>query len=239
LLRAIGDVERVLARVALRSARPRDLVQLRSSLAGLPPLRAALAVIDAPLLRRLHAETADHDTERVLLATAIKDEPSVFLRDGEVIAEGYDSELDELRRMAANTDEFLLDLEQRERARTGLSGLKLGYNRVQGFYIEIPRSQAERVPAEYLRRQTVKSAERFITPELKSFEDRVLGARERALAREKHLYEELLTRLIASLGPLQSTAASHSRARATRWSSVTARHRSCPMTWTCTPTGAC
>ena len=206
LLRAVGDLERVLARVALRSARPRDLVQLRHALSELPPLRAALAPIDAPLLRTLLADTADHLDERALLAAAIAAEPSAFLRDGEVIAAGYDAELDELRRIATHTDEFLLDLEQRERERTGLSGLKLGYNRVQGFYIEIPRSQAEQVPAEYLRRQTVKSAERFITPELKSFEDRVLGARERALSREKHLYEDLLTRLIESLGPLQSTA---------------------------------
>jgi DNA mismatch repair protein MutS len=206
LLRAVGDLERVLARIALRSARPRDLVQLRNALAELPPLRAALAPIDAPLLELLHADTADHAAERTLLAAAIAAEPSVFLRDGDVIAAGYDVELDELRRIATHTDEYLLDLEQRERARTGLSGLKLGYNRVQGFYIEIPRAQAEQVPAEYLRRQTVKSAERFITPELKSFEDRVLGARDRALAREKQLFEELLTRLIGALGPLQSTA---------------------------------
>ncbi len=156
--------------------------------------------------RRLHADTADHAAERTLLTEAIAAEPSVFLREGDVIAAGYDAELDELRRIATHTDEYLLDLEQRERARTGLAGLKLGYNRVQGFYIEIPRSQAGQVPAEYLRRQTVKSAERFITPELKSFEDRVLSARERALAREKELFEALLTRLIGALGPLQSTA---------------------------------
>ena len=206
LLRAVGDLERILARIALRSARPRDLVQLRNALGELPPLRAALAPIDAPLLRTLHADTADHGAECALLQAAVAAEPSAFLRDGDVIASGYDAELDELRRIATHTDEFLLDLERRERERTGLPGLKLGYNRVQGFYIEIPRAQADQVPAEYLRRQTVKSAERFITPELKGFEDRVLGARERALAREKHLYEELLTRLIGSLGPLQSTA---------------------------------
>ena len=206
LLRAVGDLERVLARIALRSARPRDLVQLRNALAELPPLRAALSGIDAPLVQILHADTADHAAEHALLGEAIAAEPSVFLRDGDVIAAGYDAELDELRRIATHTDEYLLELEQRERARTGLPGLKLGYNRVQGFYIEIPRSQADHVPAEYLRRQTVKSAERFITPELKSFEDRVLGARERALAREKELFEALLTRLIGALGPLQSTA---------------------------------
>ena len=206
LLRAVGDLERVLARVALRSARPRDLVQLRAGLAGLPPFRAALARIDAPLLRTLGGETGDHAEERELLVAAIAPEPSALLRDGDVIAEGYDAELDELRRIATHTDEFLLELEQRERERTGLPGLKLGYNRVQGFFIEIPRAQAERVPPDYLRRQTVKSAERFITPELKTFEDRVLGARDRALAREKQLFEELLTRLIDSIGALQSTA---------------------------------
>ena len=206
LLRGVGDLERVLARVALRSARPRDLVQLRAGLAGLPPLRAALSRIDSPLLRTLLAETGEHAAEREWLVAAIAPEPAALLRDGGVIADGHDAELDELRRIATHTDEFLLELEQRERERTGLAGLKLGYNRVQGFYIEIPRAQAERVPPDYLRRQTVKSAERFITPELKGFEDRVLGARERALAREKQLFEELLTRLIDSMGPLQSTA---------------------------------
>jgi len=205
-LRAVGDLERILARIALRSARPRDLTQLRGALAELPALRAALALIDSPLLASLHGVSADHAAERELLVAAVAAEPSVFLRDGDVIAPGYDTELDELRRIATHTDDFLLELEQREKARTGLAGLKLGFNRVQGFFIEIPRAQAERVPADYLRRQTVKSAERFITPELKGFEDKVLGARERALAREKELYEALLARLIESLGPLQATA---------------------------------
>ena len=206
LLGKLGDLERILARVALRSARPRDLVQLRNALAELPPLRAALGEIDAPALRQLREDTADHTAQHTLLLAAIAAEPAVYLRDGAVIAVGFDAELDELRRISTHTDEFLLELEQRERTRSGLTGLKLGFNRVQGFFIEIPRTQAERVPADYIRRQTVKSAERFITPELKSFEDRVLGARERALGREKQLYEELLTKLIESLGPLQSTA---------------------------------
>jgi len=205
-LRAIGDLERILARIALRSTRPRDLVQLRNALGELPALRASLHAVDSPLLRELHAQTADHAGELDLLARAIAAEPPVFLRDGDVIASGYDAELDELRRISTNTDEFLLELEQRERTRSGLPGLKLGFNRVQGFFIEVPRSQAERVPADYLRRQTVKSAERFITPELKGFEDKVLGARERALAREKELFDGLLTRLIEALGSLQSTA---------------------------------
>ena len=205
-LRTLGDLERILARVALRSARPRDLVQLRTALLSLPSLRHALAELDSPLLRELHATTADHAAEQALLHAAIAVEPATFLRDGDVIAAGFDAELDELRRISTHTDDFLLELEQRERERTGIANLKLGYNRVQGFFIEIARAQAERVPADYLRRQTVKSAERFITPELKGFEDRVLGARERALAREKQLYEELLAQLIAGVGPLQATA---------------------------------
>ena len=206
MLRGIGDLERILARVALRSARPRDLVQLRAALAALPPLRAAVAQLDSPLLHELHGATTDHAHEHSLLQAAIALEPATFLRDGGVIAAGFDAELDELRRISTHTDDFLLELEQRERERTGIANLKLGYNRVQGFFIEIARAQADKVPADYLRRQTVKSAERFITPELKGFEDRVLGARERALAREKQLYEELLTQLIDGLGPLQATA---------------------------------
>ena len=207
LLQGIGDVERILARVALRSARPRDLTQLRSSLAVLPRVRAALETLDSPLLRALHGQVLAHEEVRTLLSAAIAAEPGTLVRDGDVIAPGYDAELDELREIATHTDEFLLALEQRERERTGLASLKLGYNRVQGFYIEVARRDAEGVPKDYLRRQTVKSAERFITPELKHFEDRVLGAREKALARERGLYEELLTQLIDRLGPLQGTAA--------------------------------
>jgi DNA mismatch repair protein MutS len=206
-LKPIGDLERVLARVALRSARPRDLAHLRLSLQALPALRARLSTLDAPLLATLRARISDHAEICALLGRAVAEEPSAFLRDGDVIAAGYDAELDRLRRISTNTDDFLLELERRERERSGIPQLKLGYNRVQGFFIEIPRAQAERVPADYLRRQTVKSAERFITPELKHFEDEVLGAREKALAREKELFEELLTRLIDALAPLQDTAA--------------------------------
>lgn len=154
-----------------------------------------------------------------------------MLRDGEVIATGYDAELDELRRISTDTDAFLLELETRERERTGLSQLKLGYNRVQGFFIEIPRSQADNVPTEYLRRQTVKNAERFITPELKSFEDKVLGAREKSLAREKALYEALLDELCSRLASLQESASAIAeldalaalaeRAVSLRWSAPT------------------
>ena len=210
-LKAIGDLERIVARVALRSARPRDLTQLRAALAVLPQLHHILGATSSPLLLQLITELSrDNDNHRhdhALLTKAIVDSPPHYLRDGGVIAPGYDAELDELRLLGSNTEQFLLDLEQRERERSGLSSLKLGFNRVQGFYIEVSRSQADRVPAEYLRRQTVKSAERFITPELKSFEDKVLGARDRALAREKALYEALLDHLTSRLPALQSTTA--------------------------------
>ena len=210
-LRPIGDLERILARVALRSARPRDLAQLRSALGALPALRHSLSGLQAgapsPLLERLIDDFGEHGEEFALLSRAVTDSPPHFLRDGGVIAAGYDAELDELRLLGGNTEQFLLELERRERERTGLSSLKLGFNRVQGFFIEINRSQADRVPKEYLRRQTVKSAERFITPELKAFEDKVLGARDRALAREKELYDQLLDRLTERLPALQTTTA--------------------------------
>jgi DNA mismatch repair protein MutS len=206
-LRAIGDVERILSRVALRSARPRDLTALRSSLNVLPALRACLQRLEAPLLIDLAASISDHQDVVQLLQHAIAEEPSVALRDGDVIAPGYDAELDELRRIATHTDEFLLELERRERERSGIASLRLAYNRVSGFFIEVNRSQADGVPKDYIRRQTVKNAERFITPELKSFEDKVLGAREKALAREREIYESVLTQLIDRLGALQATAA--------------------------------
>jgi DNA mismatch repair protein MutS len=210
-LRAIGDLERILARVALRSARPRDLTQLRAALGALPGLHQSLLTTleqaPSPLLQQLMTGLCDHRDEHAVLERAVVESPPHFLRDGGVIAPGYDAELDELRLLGSNTEQFLLDLERRERERTGLSSLKLGFNRVQGFFIEVNRSQADRVPTEYLRRQTVKSAERFITPELKSFEDKVLGARDRALAREKDLYEALLELLTARLPALQQTTA--------------------------------
>ena len=206
-LRGIGDVERILSRVALRSARPRDLAQLRTSLAAVPPLRTLLGAIDSPLLHQLYGRIGEHRDSVALLTAAIAAEPAALVRDGDVIAAGYDPELDELRRIATHTDEFLLELEARERQRSGIPGLKLSFNRVQGFFIEVSRRDAERVPKDYLRRQTVKSAERFITPELKSFEDKVLSAREKSLAREREIYDTVLTQLIDGLGPLQETAA--------------------------------
>jgi DNA mismatch repair protein MutS len=227
-LNGVGDIERILSRVALRSARPRDLVQLRVSLGAVPELRADLAKIDSPALQELHARSQDHSDASDLLARAVSEDPSTFLRDGDVIAVGYDADLDELRQISTNTDGFLLQLEQKERERSGIPGLKLGFNRVQGFFIEITRKDAERVPKDYIRRQTVKSAERFITPELKSFEDKVLSARDRALAREKEIYEGLLTQLIDRLGPLQKTAS----ALAELDSLACLADRACEMQWT-------
>jgi DNA mismatch repair protein MutS len=210
-LKEIGDLERIVSRIALRSARPRDLTQLRAALAVLPQLQQILSDTASPLLSQLIGDIAGHNDhhkdDHALLTKAIVESPPHYLRDGGVIAAGYDAELDELRLLGSNTEQFLLDLEKRERERSGLSSLKLGFNRVQGFFIEVSRSQADAVPADYLRRQTVKSAERFITPELKSFEDKVLGARDRALAREKALYEALLDHLTSRLPALQSTTA--------------------------------
>ncbi len=226
-LRTIGDVERILARVALRSARPRDLTQLRRAIGALPAVRASLATIDSPLLGEQAARVSEHADVRSLLTAAIAEEPSQMLREGDVIAAGYDAGLDELRLIATDTDAFLLELERRERERSGIANLKLGYNRVQGFFIEVTRAQADRVPADYIRRQTVKSAERFITPELKRFEDQVLGARDKALARERELYDAVLTQLTDRLAPLLATAAAIAeidalaslaeRAQAHRW----------------------
>ena len=207
-LQGIGDVERILSRVALRSARPRDLAQLGDALGRLPGLKTTLSAIDSPLIETLATTLGDHRREYNLLDKAIIDNPPMVIRDGGVIADGYDDELDDLRSTADNADRFLLDLEAREKERTGIATLKLGYNRVHGYYIEISKGQADRAPDDYVRRQTLKAAERFITPELKEFEDKVLSARERALTREKHLYEDLIDRLHEVLGELkQSTAA--------------------------------
>jgi DNA mismatch repair protein MutS len=207
VLRGIGDLERMLARVALRSARPRDLAGLREGLARLPALRATMADSPAPRLAGLAAECGEHDETLALLERALIDNPPVLIRDGGVIAPGWDAELDELRALSTEGDRFLAELEARERERSGLPSLKVGYNRVHGYYIEISRAQAKNAPADYSRRQTLKGAERFITPELKSFEDKVLSARERALAREKALYEALIEMLLERLGPLQLMAA--------------------------------
>jgi DNA mismatch repair protein MutS len=207
LLAHVGDVERGLGRVALKTARPRDLAQLREALARLPDLQRLIAGLDSPALADLAARAGTYPDLHALLARAIVEQPPPILREGGVIAIGYDAELDELKRISEHSDQYLLDLEARERQRSGIANLRLGYNRVSGYYIEINRSLADRVPPDYHRRQTVKNSERYITPELKEFEDKVLSARDRALAREKQLYDELLDQLIARLGELQATAA--------------------------------
>jgi DNA mismatch repair protein MutS len=206
-LRAVGDLERILARVALRSARPRDIGQLRVALSCLPQIAASAAAVDSPLLAALLTRIGTYPELVDWLERAVVETPPIVLRDGGVFAAGYDATLDELRRISEHSDEALLDLEARERERTGFQNLRFGYNRVQGYYIEVSRSVAERVPPDWVRRQTVKNAERYITTELKQFEDRVLGARDRALARERELYEDLLDRLAAPLADLQTTAA--------------------------------
>jgi len=205
-LKDIGDLERILTRIALRSARPRDLAHLRDSLARLPELRNLAAPLPAERLQALATQCGEHATERALLERALVETPPVLLRDGGVIAEGYDADLDELRRISTHADQYLEDLESRERARTGIANLKVGYNRVHGFYIELSRGQAASAPPDYIRRQTLKGAERYITPELKDFEDKVLSARERSLGREKQLYDELLGTLAGDLAALQATA---------------------------------
>ena len=205
-LAGVGDLERILSRIALKSARPRDLSQLRDSLGQLPQLGAILSDAKADLLGRLRGLAGEHPDTRKLLERAIIETPPVLIRDGGVIATSYDEELDELRSLSQNADQFLLDLEAREKKRTGIRGLKVGYNRVHGYYIEISRLYSEQVPTEYTRRQTLKSAERFITEELKAFEEKVLSARERSLSREKQLYEELLEKLGEVLPALQDSA---------------------------------
>ncbi len=207
LLDDCADVERITARIALRSARPRDLTALRQTLTALPQFAPALDGLAAARLTELAAALAPADELTALLGAAIKPEPAAVLREGNVIADGYDDELDELRGIESNCGEFLMQLEARERERSGIANLKVEYNRVHGFYIEVTRAQADKVPDDYRRRQTLKNAERFITPELKSFEDKALSARERALAREKHLYDDLLAKLTSYVARLQSIAA--------------------------------
>ena len=205
--RGLGDVERILSRVALRSARPRDLSTLRDALSLLPQVRNALAGIDSPRLLALVAELGEHDAQAAWLQRAIVPQPPLLARDGGVIAEGFDAELDELRQLSTHADQFLIDLEARERESSGIPTLKVGYNRVHGYYIEISKGQADKAPVHYTRRQTLTGAERYITEELKAFEDKVLSARERSLSREKVLYEQILDTLNTDLEPLKRCAA--------------------------------
>ena len=205
-LRTIGDIERITARIALKTARPRDLSGLAVSLNQLPLLQQALQNTTVSLLQTLGSSLTVPSAALNLLNNAIKAEPSAVLREGGVIADGFDAELDELRAMQNNHGEFLLQYEASEKARTGISNLKVEYNSVHGFYIEMSRTQAESAPAEYRRRQTLKNVERFITPELKTFEDKVLSANDRALAREKVLYEQVLEALQPNIVNLQTIA---------------------------------
>ncbi len=205
-LKVIGDIERISTRISLGSARPRDLSQLRSSL---QKLQALLPLLQPLKVGPLHTLVSGMDPPQAvidLLAQAIVDDPPMLIRDGGVIRNGWDQTLDELKHVSEHADEFLLKIEQQAKEETGITQLKVGYNRVHGYYIEIPRSQADEIPDHFIRRQTLKSTERFITEPLKQFEERALSARERALAREKQLYEKLLSKLAESVLILQQLA---------------------------------
>lgn len=207
ILKRVGDMERILGRLALRSTRPRDLSRLLMSLATYPELQSELARFPSVQLQTLATQISTFPDLVDLLSRAIIENPPVVIREGGVIAEGYDAELDELRNISTNAGQYLVDLETRERERTGIPTLKVGYNRVHGYFIELTSAQSEKAPADYIRRQTLKNAERYITPELKEFEDKALSAQSRALAREKALYEELIDILNQQLIPLQDSAA--------------------------------
>jgi DNA mismatch repair protein MutS len=206
VLSAAADIERITARISLRSARPRDLSGLRETVRLLPALVQALAGLEGSRLRALGEDLQPRPALLDLLERAIRVEPAAVLREGGVIADGYDAELDELRAIQNDCGAFLLDLETRERARSGIANLRVEFNRVHGFYIEVTNANADKVPADYRRRQTLKNAERYITPELKTFEDKALSAQERALAREKVLYDRLLEQLGTDLGDLRALA---------------------------------
>ncbi|PXW26232.1 DNA mismatch repair protein MutS [Paraburkholderia caballeronis] len=232
-LRQIADVERITGRLALLSARPRDLSSLRDTFVALPTLRDQVAVASgaAASLARIGDALEPPAACVELLQRAVAPEPAAMVRDGGVIARGYDAELDELRDMSENCGQFLLDLETRERTRTGIGNLRVEFNKVHGFYIEVTRGQTDKVPDDYRRRQTLKNAERYITPELKAFEDKALSAQERALSRERALYDALLQSLLpfipdcqrvaTALAELDLLAAFAERARALDWNAPT------------------
>ena len=206
-LKKMGDMQRILSRVALYSARPRDLLQLGRALNALPDLQTLLNTHQVEKLQQLATKANTYPELAALLDKAITDNPPMLMRDGGVIAQGYDADLDALRNLKNEAGDYLLKLEQRERERTGINALKVGYNRVHGYYIEISKLHSHQVPADYQRRQTLKAQERYIIPELKTFEDKILSAGEKALTREKWLYQQLLETLNASLNALQQTAA--------------------------------
>jgi DNA mismatch repair protein MutS len=205
-LNSIGDIERIMSRLALLSARPRDLETLKNSLEILPELQKLLQQCHAPLIQQLSSSISTHPKIVELLGSAICENPPVLTRDGGFIAAGYSEELDELRALSKNANAFLEELEAREREETGIKTLKVNYNRVHGFYIEISRLQSENVPVHYTRKQTLKTTERFITEELKQYEDKVLSAKERSLALEKSIYDGLLNKLQNYLQELKTCA---------------------------------
>ncbi len=227
-LKGTSDVERITARIALRQVRPRELVALRQSLERADALAPLLAAAPTGLLAALAQDLTPPPEAAALLSRAIHDEPAALVRDGGVIATGFDADLDELRAIQDNCDGFLLDLETRERARTGIANLRVQFNKVHGFYIEVTQGQLDRVPDDYRRRQTLKNAERFITPELKAFEDKALSAQERALAREKWLYEQMLDQLEPFVPRLTRLA----RALATLDVLLTLTERALTLEWT-------
>ncbi len=207
LLQQIGDMERILARIALRSARPRDLTRLRQALGQLPQIIQLLQQHNQhQQFDMLLSKLQDFSELFALLTRAIIETPPLLIRDGGVIAPGYHQELDEWRELATGATQYLENLEIRERQQTGIDTLKIGYNAVHGYYIQISRGQAERAPTHYIRRQTLKNAERFIIPELKDYEDKVLKAKGAALALEKQLYDELFDLLLPHLSALQTTS---------------------------------
>jgi len=205
-LRSIADVERITARIALQSARPRDLSSLRESLAALPDITALLGAGESTLMLQLRHDLAMPVACHALLAQTIASEPATVLREGGVIAAGHSSELDELRALQSHCGQFLLEMEAKERDRTGIASLKVEFNKVHGFYIEVTHVHIDKIPLDYRRRQTLKNAERYITPELKAFEDRALSANDRALALEKQLYDALLVSLLPWIPDLQRIA---------------------------------
>ncbi|QJR10216.1 DNA mismatch repair protein MutS [Usitatibacter rugosus] len=205
-LRGWSDVERITSRIALRNARPRDLAGLRDTLATLPGLHELLASSAQPALEQAARALQPVPAIHARLAATLQDEPAAVIREGGVIRDGFDTELDELRAIQNDCSAFLLEMEKRERERTGIANLRVEFNRVHGFFIEVTQGQLDKVPVEYKRRQTMKNAERFITPELKAFEDKALAAGDRALAREKELYEALLDELGTHVVRLQEIA---------------------------------
>lgn len=202
-LKQIGDIERIVARLAIRSARPRDLARLRNALQTLPEIKSVLTTLNASRLKVLDQQIDPMPEVAAFLDSAIIDNPPVLIRDGGVVKPGYNAELDELRELSAGATRFVEELEQREREQTGISTLKVGFNKVHGFYIDVSKANSAQVPDHYIRRQTLKNNERYIVPELKEHEEKVLSSQSRSLALEKRLYEQIIEALVENLEPLQ------------------------------------